>query len=176
VVFGSGFEGLFSQGFRQRVTPALTAELKALGVDLDRPFDAAYPIETWAKTLEVCARHVYPELSWPDASWRLGRDTVDGFGHTLIGKAVYGVMKLIGPARSVERAARSYASTNNYTKVTLNRTSQTSYDFHINEQHSLPEFDMGALEGLLTFAGAKDPKVTLIRQDAEGYLFHLAWS
>lgn len=175
VVFASGFDGLFSKEFRKRVTPALVSELKSLGVNIEKPFNPAYTVETWAAVINACSRHLYPELSLPDASWQLGRDTVDGFAHTLIGKAIFGMMKIIGPARSLERSMRSYASTNNYTKVELNRTGPTSYDFTLNEKHTLPQYDMGALEWMLQMCGAKNVTVTLVKQDPEGFIFHLAW-
>jgi uncharacterized protein (TIGR02265 family) len=175
VVFASGFEGLFSKEFRARVTPAFDAELKKLGVNLDRPFNPAYAIETWAAVIDAGARHVYPELQRPEAFWQLGRDTIDGFAHTLIGKALFAMMKLLGPARSLERAARSYASTNNYTKVGLNRLGHTSYDFHLNEKHTLPQFDMGAMEALLQLCGARNVRIALLGHDAEGFTMKLDW-
>ncbi|MBL8916114.1 MAG: DUF2378 family protein [Archangium sp.] len=175
VVFASGFEGLFSKDFRKRLTPALIAELKALGVNIEKPFNPAYTVETWASVINACSRHIYPELSLPDASWKLGRDTVDGFAHTMIGKALFTMMKLIGPARSLERSMRSYASTNNYTKVTLQRTGPTSYDFGLNEKHTLPQYDMGVVEWLLQMCGAKNVSVTLTTHDAEGFMAQLTW-
>jgi uncharacterized protein (TIGR02265 family) len=175
VVFGSGFDGLFSKEFRARVTPAFDAELKKLGVNLEKPFNPAYDIVTWAAVIDSAARHVYPELSRPDAFWQLGRDTVDGFAHTLIGKALFGMMKLIGPARSLMRAARSYAATNNYTKVDLNRTGDASFTFGLNEKHTLPQFDMGAIEALLQLSGAKNVRVTLLNQNPEGFTMNLEW-
>lgn len=175
VVFASGFDGLFSKDLRARVTPALDAQLKALGVNLEKPFNPGYTIETWAAVIDACAQHIYPELSRPDAFWQLGRDTVDGFAHTLIGKALFAMMKLIGPARSLERSTRSYASTNNYTKVALNRTGPTTYDFSLNEKHTLPQYDMGVVEALLQMCGAKNVAITLAKHDAEGFTMHVQW-
>ena len=59
---------------------------------------------------------------------------------------------------SVERAAR--ASANNYTKVGLKRPGPTSFEFTLNEKHTLPEYDMGVLENL----GARRPQVTLLER------------
>lgn len=176
VVFGSGFESLFSPDFRARVTPALESELRGAGVRLDKPFHPAYPIETWATTLELMARHLYADLEQPEAYRQLGRATIDGFEHTFLGKAAFPMMRLIGVARSVERAARSYASTNNYTKVQLTRLSATSYDFHLNEKHTLPQYDMGVVERMLELLKAKNASVTLQSRDAEGFVMRLAWS
>ncbi len=175
VVFGSGFEALFSADFRARVTPELDAALRGIGVRLDKPFNPGYPIETWAQTLTLMSKHLYSELSLAEASRQLGRATVDGFEHTFLGKASFPLMRLIGVARSIERAARSYASTNNYTKVVLTRLSQTSFDFYLNEKHTLPQYDMGVVERMLELLKAKEPTVVLQSQDAEGFVMRLAW-
>ncbi|MFO0601435.1 MAG: DUF2378 family protein [Myxococcaceae bacterium] len=175
VVFSQGFEGLFSKDIRARVTPEFDAALRKLGIALDKPFQAAYPIELWAECVELASKHVYPDLPRPDAYRRLGADTIQGFGQTFIGKAVFGMLKLIGPVRAIERATRNYASTNNYTKVTLTRTSPTSFHFHLNEKHTLPEFDMGVVEEMLRYLGAAEPRVTLVQQDPEGFTMNLEW-
>ncbi len=176
VVFASGFESLFSRDLRAQVTPELDRELKACGVFLDKPFQAAYSIETWAAAVEATAKHLFPGEARPVAYWKLGRSTIEGFAETLIGRASFGFLRLVGPVRSVERAARTYASTNNYTKVTLNRVGPTSFDFHLNEKHTLPEYDMGVVEGVLEHVGAKTPVVTLSSQDPEGFTLRLEWT
>ncbi len=176
VVFSSGFESLFSRDLRAHVTPVIGAELKALGVNLEKPFQAGYPIETWAAAVELLAKHLYPEDGKPAAYWKLGRSTIAGFAETLIGRAAFGFLRLVGPVRSVERAARTYANTNNYTKVALNRVGPTSFDFYLNEKHTLPEYDIGVVEAVLEHVGAKSPRVTLVSQDAEGFTMRLEWT
>ncbi|MFZ5445998.1 MAG: DUF2378 family protein [Myxococcota bacterium] len=175
IVFGQGFEGLFSREVRALLTPACKDELDRLGVHLDRPFLPGYSVELWAQTVELVARHIYPDETREAAYWKLGRSTVHGFGETLIGKAAFAFMKLTGPVRSVERAARNYANTNNYTVVKLSRTGPTSFDFHLNEQHTIPEFDMGVVEAILEYVGAKHVAVTLVSKDTEGFTMHLEW-
>lgn len=176
VVFGSGFDSLFSPDMRRRVTPQVDAALRAIGVRLDKPFNPGYPVETWAQTLELLSKHLYGELPRPEAYRQLGRVTIDGFEHTFLGKAAFPLMRLIGVARSVERASRSYASTNSYTKVQLTRLSPTSFDFHLNEKHTPPQYDMGVVERMLEVLKAKDPKVVLQSQDAEGFVMRLSWT
>lgn len=175
VVFGSGFDSLFSADLRKRVSPELDAALRTIGVRLDKPFNPGYPVETWAQTLEVVSKHLYADLPRAEAYRQLGRVTIDGFEHTFLGKAAFPLMRLIGVARSVDRAARSYASTNNYTKVQLTQLSPTSYDFHLNETHTPPQYDMGVVERMLELLKAREPTVVLQSQDAEGFVMRLHW-
>lgn len=176
VVFNSGFDSLFSKDIRAKVTPAMADELTAAGVRLDKAFPPGYPIETWATAVAICAKHLYPEDSAPDAYKKLGRSTIVGFCDTLAGKALFPLLRLIGPVRALDRAARNYAATNNYTKVTLTRVGPTSFDFYLNEKHTLPEYDMGVLEEALTQLHVKAPLVTLREQDTEGFTMRLEWT
>lgn len=176
LVFNSGFESLFSKEIRARVSPAMNEELKALGLRLDKPFLPAYPIEIWAQVVASCARHVYPEDSAPAAFLKLGRSTIVGFCETLVGRALFPLLRLIGPVRAIDRAARNYAATNNYTKVTLTRVGPASFDFYLNEKHTLPEFDIGVLEEALIQLHVKSPQVRLVSQDAEGFTMRLEWT
>ncbi len=176
VVFNSGFDSLFAKDLRAKVTPVMAEELKAAGVRLDKPFLPAYPIETWAASLAICAKHLYPEESTPEAYRKLGRSTIVGFCDTLAGKALFPLLRLIGPVRALDRAARNYAATNNYTKVTLTRVGPTTFDFYLNEKHTLPQYDMGVLEEALTQLHVKAPQVTLRTQDPEGFTMRLEWN
>jgi uncharacterized protein (TIGR02265 family) len=176
VVFGSGFEALFSKDFRTKVTPQLEKELSAVGVRLDRPFNPAYSVEVWSSVLSLCAKHLYADDSLPEAYRKLGRSTVVGFGETFMGKALFPLLRLIGPVRALDRAARSYASTNNYTKVVLTQISPTCFDFYLNEKHTLPEYDMGVIEEMLTHLHVPSPRVNLQAQDTEGFTMRLEWN
>ena len=176
VVFGSGFDALFSKDFRNRVTPQLEQELATQGVRLDRPFNPAYPVEVWASVLSLSAKHLYAHDSLPEAYRKMGRSTVVGFGETFIGKALFPLLRLIGPVRALDRAARSYASTNNYTKVVLTQITPSCFDFYLNEKHTLPEYDMGVVEEMLTHLHVPSPRVTLKTQDTEGFTMRLEWT
>ena len=176
VVFASGFDSLFSKELRSKVTPACTAELQAAGLRLDKPFQPAYPIEVWAAAVAAVSKHVYPEDSAPEACRKLGRSTIVGFCETLVGRALFPLLRLIGPVRALDRAARNYAATNNYTKVVLTRVGPSCFDFYLNEKHTLPAFDIGVLEEALHQLHVKTPSVTLRSQDAEGFTMRLEWT
>jgi len=175
VIFSQGFEGLFCREVKDKLTPDIKAELKEAGVDLDKPYLPAYPIEIWVKVLDVLAKRLYPDETAEAANWKLGRITTTGFGETFLGKAAFGFLKLVGPVRAVERAARSYANTNNYTKVDLKRLGPTSFEFKLNEKHSNPAYDMGVVEAMLEYVGAKQLQVSLVARDEESFTMKLDW-
>lgn len=176
VVFSAAFEGLFSKDVRSRIAPEFKPQLLKLGINLDKPFNPAYPVEVWANAVAATSRHLYPTATAEEAQRLIGRDTIAGFGETMVGKAMFAMLRLIGITRTLERSARSYAASSNYTQVTLTKTGPTSYDFQLNEMHTLPQFDMGIVEGMLTYLGAKQLNVTLKSKNVDGFTLHLEWS
>lgn len=175
VVFASSFEGLFSKDLRALVTPTLDAELRKRGLALDKPFQPAYPVAKWAEVLEVLARHLHAADAREAAYWKLGRATVHGYSQTLLGRAAVAMMKLIGPVRTLERATRSFANTNNYTVATLTRVGPTEFDLHLNATATPPQFDMGVVEAILEQVGVQELQVSLVGQDPAGFTMHLTW-
>lgn len=175
VMFATAFESLFSKKIRSQLTPAVTEHLRGLGVDLGRPFQAGYPVETFAAALYAVSDALYPARPRPEALYELGHAFAEGFAETLLGKAAFGLMKLMGPVRSLERAVRTYSTANNYTQVQLTRLGPTAFDFHLNEQHILPQYDMGIITGVLERVGAPGVHVTLQSADAEGFTLHIEW-
>ncbi|MFO0601432.1 MAG: DUF2378 family protein [Myxococcaceae bacterium] len=174
VVFGAAFDSLFSKEVRARLTPALRDELKKLNIDLERRFNPGYPVETWAATVGACAKHLFPDARGNESWFELGRLTMRGFGETVLGRAAFGLMKLIGPARTLERSARTYASVSNYTVVTLKRLDQTVYTMHLTELHTPPEYDMGVVDQALELLGVL-PEVKLEATDPTGFTLRVSW-
>ncbi len=176
VVYHSAYESLFTPALRGRITSSIEDELRAAGVDLKKKFDPVYPLPVWLETLRILARSFHPTLTFEAACVLLGRDTIDGFTGTLVGRASFAALRVIGVRRAVERAARTYAVTNNYTRVTLTPVGPTSYDFHMNEFDVPAEFDVGVLGRCLELLGASAPQVTVTARDETGFTLRLSWA
>lgn len=97
LVFESAIEGLFIRGLGPRVTPALKAELKTLGLDLDRKLPPACTRAVWYATIVAVVRHLYPGSSPADAHRELGRMMMEGIELTLFGRTMAPAVKLLGP-------------------------------------------------------------------------------
>src|SRR5512141_2849611 len=106
VVFGETFAGLYRKGLKGRLLPSLKEQLRGIGIDVDRPFLAGYPLEVWNRGIALVASSLYPGLSFEEATWQLGEDFIFGFAQTAVGRAVFAFLKLIGPMKSLERMQR----------------------------------------------------------------------
>src|SRR5688572_15546545 len=103
VIFAGAVEGLFFKGLGERVTPELQEELKAIGIDLTRDLLPAYPRKVWNAAIPIAAQHAFPMLDVSQAHIRLGRAIIDGFKRTLLGSALAGMAKVLGPMRTLAR-------------------------------------------------------------------------
>ena len=119
LIFNHTVQGLLSRAFPQGVPAALKQQLRGVGVELDKPLLPAYPVQTWSRCIELCAPFAFPNES-PQAAWfKLGERMIDGYQETMIGRAMFASLRLLGPRRMLQRSRRSFRSGNNYTDVVL---------------------------------------------------------
>jgi len=103
VVYDAAVEGVFLRGLVGQVTPALSAKLRELGLDLDQKLRPTYPREAWSRMLEVTVAELFPSVSRQEGFRRLGELAVNGIGNTMIGKVLVQMARLMGPRRSMLR-------------------------------------------------------------------------
>lgn len=112
VVFNSAVEG-FARSFGSKMSAELIAEAKAMGVDFDHLLPA-YPLPTWEALMQKVGDALYADVP-PERRFRtMGRDFLDGYFETLLGKAIFATARLLGPRRTLERMARNFQSGTNY--------------------------------------------------------------
>jgi uncharacterized protein (TIGR02265 family) len=174
LVYAHTVEGLFYKALRARITPGLKGRLKPLGLDLDAS-PADMPREKWAEALRLAATEIFPKPHEDESFRLLGRALIEGFSGTLIGKSVIGVLRLLGPARSIHRLEKTLQSGNNYIQARIEQKGPTEFDGWINECNGSPGYVIGVLEGALEAAGAKDVKITASKYDGHAAELHIVW-
>ena len=175
VVFGQTVEGFFKRALRGRMTPELKQELRALGIAADGPFLAAYSIDVWMKGVRLTAATLYPELTFEQAAWRLGEDFVNGFAETTIGRAVFALLRLMGPMKALARIERNFRTGNNYITARFTQLGPTSAEIRLNEVHGEPWFNAGILKGGGKLVGAKDMVVEYTLPEGGGCTYRCRW-
>ncbi len=113
VFFASAFEGLYLRGLDGLLTPSIVGGLKARGLDLGHPLQAAYPFTVWSDCMFFTAKAVWPHLPEAEGVEELGAAFMRGFTGTLIGSAVTQMAKLVGVERTLRRMHRNSRTTNN---------------------------------------------------------------
>ncbi len=106
VAFDQLMEGLLLHAMKDRLDSEARRRLRALGVDVDRPLISAYPLAALLGTLKLCAKLRFPELPGDEARYQLGRKTLEGFGATSMGKALFGMARIWGARRMLHHMTR----------------------------------------------------------------------
>jgi uncharacterized protein (TIGR02265 family) len=175
VVFEHTVEGLFGHSLRNRLSAAAKRALREAGVDLSKPLLPAYSHETWRRCLEITVADLYPLVS-REEGWRLlGREVVDGMVHTVMGRAMVGVARLLGPLRSLRRLNNTLSSADNYVQSRLTELSPTRCEVWINEVMEQPTYYQGVLEACIGLAGGRDIQVRVVAREGRGARLHVEW-
>jgi len=173
-VFASAVEGLYLRALKGRITPALADALRGVGLDVDHVLPA-YTLDTWEHSLRVTCANLFPDQPLDDSMAELGRLLIAGYQQTAIGKAIFPLMRILGPTRVLARMGRNFQSGNNYTDTSVTQLGPTEARLWFNRVIQ-PAFYRGILEAGLLSAGAKDLVVELGDRDGAGFTFHLRWS
>ncbi len=175
VVFEHTVEGLFLHALRGRLSRAAERRLREQGLDLSKKLLPAYPIEQWRRYLEIAVVDLYPFLPRPEGYRRLGHELVEGMGRTVLGRAMVGVARLLGPRRALRRIDHTFHSADNYVASRLTELSPTCCEVWINEVMEQPGYYQGILEACLQTAGARESRVEIVSREGSGATFRVEW-
>lgn len=164
-VFGSSYEALI-RVMGDKLDADFATKLKAQGVDI-KAINPAYPYETWVESLELAMAVLWPGASKDEATYRMGRAMFDSWGHTLMGRALLPLLRLLGPKRGIERMTRNFRSSNNYAETKVTARGPTEYELWLNLV-AFPHYYRGLLEAGLVASGAKDAKVEVVSHAPTG--------
>ncbi|MDX2015978.1 MAG: DUF2378 family protein [Myxococcaceae bacterium] len=172
VAFASLFESL--ERILAPVRDAsVDARLRELGIDFGH-LQPAYPVETWYAGIELAMSRFDP--TWTDAQRQnhFGVRLVQTYGDTLVGKAMYAMMRLIGPERSIVRATRSFRTAVNFLDTSYVMHGPRDFELTMNEV-VLPHRYPGFFEAALQVAGAKDVRCELTRLTETHASYRSTW-
>ena len=175
VVFSTAVEGLYQRGLKGRVTPELRGRLRGVGIDLDQALLPAYPLPVWAEALRTTSRALFPDKAVDDGIAELGRMTVQGLRETLIGPAIFPLLRLLGPRRVLQRMTRNLRNGSNFieTKLLLEEAQQAEIWFNRVREVG---FYRGVLEAGLKAAGASEATAEICTREGDAVVYRVRWS
>jgi uncharacterized protein (TIGR02265 family) len=130
VVFSQSMEGLYRA--LTPFTPQERAAFLKAGVRNDQNFAAGYPVQVWLDLLDACAASRFAHLPELERFTEVGRLFFLGFEKTLMGSALMGLLKVIGPRRTLDRLTRNFRTANSFTVGTLESLAPNHHRVHIN--------------------------------------------
>lgn len=176
VVFQSTVESLqrLSSG---KLSAEASTRLRGLGIDFDRPLEAAYPLKEWEEATEIVIAELYPSLEKAEARAAMGVAFMKAFAETAIGKAMVVLARAIGVRRTLARMTRNMRNGNNYTETELvdageghvvlkTRMRPEFLPEWKNRRSPLIEQFVGVLREAMRLVGAQNVSVELASYDA----------
>jgi uncharacterized protein (TIGR02265 family) len=176
LVFDQTVEGLFVRGIGPRITPTLRQQLKQAGLDLDKRLMPAYPVEVWERCVGLAARSLHPEKTEAEAFRLLGERHIEGYSETMLGRAIFGVLRLMNPKRRLSRVRQNFRAGNNYQEARIIDLGPTEVDLWLNERGLLRHFKHGIVQGSARGAGDLNMRAVLRHFDDEGVTFRISWT
>ncbi|MBL8914994.1 MAG: DUF2378 family protein [Archangium sp.] len=174
LIFAQTFEGLL-RSLSGKLTPQLVQGMRERGVDAEHALESSYPMETFIAVVHYLAGELHPALPLEEGVAVLGRGFLDGFGETMIGRAMLAMLRIIGPHNSLKRLTQEFRTGNNYSETRLVQRGERSYDLWVNELR-MPGWYVGVVSRGLELAGARGSTVQLQSRDAVGGTFRVEWT
>src|SRR3954467_1085686 len=111
VVFTSTVEGLI-RALGDKLDERAHQRFAAIGLPLKGKLQTAYPRAVWLESGLIAAQILFPSLSPEQQRVALGKRFVQGYGETIVGRALLTMMKMLGPKRTLERLKKSFNTGN----------------------------------------------------------------
>ena len=152
------FEGLFGKLFQPE--GAFKADLRAVGYDVNNP-ELRYPTAVLLATLDVTARHVYPELPREEAHRKIGQRFADRYLTTILGRIIRTLVLALGVDRFVMQLPKVVNLATNGLSAEVKKLEEPGqYLVTFKGEDQSPDFIAGAFEG-----GAQDLSVFKCRAE-----------
>jgi uncharacterized protein (TIGR02265 family) len=161
LVFELSLEGLFIRGIGDLITWQLKAELRTLGLDLDRKLPRSVPRETWYAALNLVVKHLFAEVPRDEAHRLMGQRLMHGTENTFPGRAIAPLVRKLGPRRFLKRLPRNMKASNNFATGVITELSATSVQLDVDDVGDAPGVFVGSLERMVAWAGGSDVVVTM---------------
>lgn len=156
--------------------PATRKALGELRIGHPHKLEPAYPAESWAFAVKLIGADLFPGEEPFLQHRKLGAATVTRFSEGLVGKAMFGLAKLMGARRSLERMTRNLRTGANFLETRLTVIDDKTQEFWINDVTDVPGFYAGLLSpGIELIPGWPD-SIELKRRDGDACWYELKFT
>ena len=165
------FDGLFGHVLRPQ--GAFASGLRAVGYDPEAPLEH-YPLTVWRAALEVARLHAHPQLPRAQAYRQLGRQFVQGFSQTVVGRVFAAAASLIGADNCLARLPTYLRAGRSDMQLELRALGPRSWSARVQDPAPLPAFVAGVIEEVLRLTGVH-PCVQVESQAEAQYSLSIRW-
>ncbi len=158
---------------RGLLTPDFIAELKQLGLDVTQPREQ--PPEVWVAVLRATAARLSPARSVADGLEDVGRAMASGFLESLAGRALFVLLRMLGPHKAFLRMPENIQSADTFTQVKARSLAPGSVELIFNTTLGAPTHTRGILLEALFRLNTKNSSVSFT-EHADSTAFVVTWA
>ncbi len=175
VVYKEGITNILA-AFRSRVGPKIRERLRAeLGID-EQALKPSYPLATHDAMVKLLGQELFTGQPLDTATYEVGRAMLNHFGRGVLGRAIFSIIRLVGPMRMLKRTPDYYKQNNNYADVKIEVLGEKSYVVDHNEVGAVPHYWRGTMQGSGEVIGLAGHAVDLLEYDGHRAKFRVRWS
>ncbi len=174
-VYAVWFEALFQRALGPRITPALRAELRAIGLDLDQPLAPTYPAPIRLECLKLLRRALFPTLTEDQAWFAFGRALLEGYLQTMVGRGFDLQFRQLGPRALLKRASEVMSTSSNFNSAETIERGPFRWEVRFRCVDLEPAYYRGLTFASLEVCGVTDIEVQLRSQAQDELVFDLSW-
>jgi len=175
MVSGKWVHGLFNRALGPSIDAELSELLKAEGLELKRPMQHSYPREKFVRWITISARELFPGKEQAEALRLLGGKAVEDLKSSGdLKSTVLTMAKFMGPRRVLKQLA-DYVQGQSTLRVKIEEQGKTAAQIELNDGE-LADFIAGSLEVLLSYIGARSPKVDATTVAPDRSVLSLRWA
>jgi uncharacterized protein (TIGR02265 family) len=156
------------------MTPRLVERLKGLGVDPAKPEDLQQDV--WRQLLLLAAEELFPTAARDEALRQLGAALLLAWNETLVGKALFTTLRVIGVPRGLTRLSANFRTSNSFTESTAREVGPKDFEVWVSDVNRAPSYIQGLLTAAVTLAGATDVRVEVLTLEGEGVTYRVRWT
>lgn len=175
LVFDHSIEGIFKGGVGRRMTQRCRERLKAEGLDMGQKLKPSYPRAQVFHWLDVVREELYPGIEREQGLRTIGYEFLDGFEQTFLGKTMVGMMRLLGPRRTLGRATQNMQSSNNYQRAEVRELGPNEVELSLSQVSGCGSYFAGVIHRALELAGGKEVRVETQPGTGPGCTYQIRW-
>jgi uncharacterized protein (TIGR02265 family) len=158
-----------------RVSDRCVHLLKQAGFDIRGKLKPAYPSTVWAESVRLLGEDLFPGTPAKEAHRQLGITAVDLFAQSMMGSALFGLLRLLGPTRTIARMTHNLKTGANYLETRATQKAPNTWEIWLNEVNGMDGFYKGFLECGLKHVGAVNPVAQVTATDGHACTYLTTW-
>jgi uncharacterized protein (TIGR02265 family) len=160
---------------RAQLTPRIVDRLKREAGFDDKALAPTYPMKVLDETIRVLSEEFFRGRARDEATYELGRLAMKRYGDSTLGKALFPLVRLLGPMRFLKRIPSLFRQSNNYAEVSVEPFGPTGYELNHNEVGQHPHYMRGVIQSTGEILSLKDHACELLSYDGHRARYRVQW-